>query len=306
MTPWRDNGLQSPNCLRRIASSVDWRGGPRFNTYTFVICMEHRIDMWHTVNSHLTYRKLIIECWLVHCLLTMVVTWPEMCCSISKPGVCRSRQMLRICRCGCFGKKVQNLDIYSSWGQNASQLGHPETFENPLAFDLEFPGALAFAPRSWRMRPAARQTSDAADRSSNEEDWKMYHQTLPCAHVPKVGGVHPIAKFQVEVLRTLTKGAKISSDFQAQSCHCHVTIIMLVSTTCHPGRGRATVVEVWGDPRSEWFWVERGGTWIREWWVFPETLAQHVVWTWTILHLISNAWCCVWKQLGWGSLSGQR
>ena len=96
----------------------------------------------------------------------MVVTWPEMCCSISKPGVCRSRQMLRICRCGCFGKKVQNLDIYSSWGQNASQLGHPETFENPLAFDLEFPGALALNPSDAVVR--SKELANAAGRKADK------------------------------------------------------------------------------------------------------------------------------------------
>lgn len=73
----------------------------------------------------------------------------------------------------------------------------------------------------------------------------------PVRMCQKWGGVHPIARFQVEVLRTLTKGAKISSDFQAQSCHCHVTIIVVSVTNMSPWQGRATVVEVWGDPRSE-------------------------------------------------------
>ena len=174
MTPWRDNGLQSPNCLRRIASSVDWRGGPRFNTYTFVICMEYWIDMWHTVNSHLTYRKLIIEYWLVHCLLTMVVTWPEMCCSISKPGGVADRgRCWGYADAAVLGRRCKTWISTAAGAKTLRSWGTQKTFENPLAFDLEFPGALAFAPRSWRMRPAARQTSDAADRSSNEEDWKM-------------------------------------------------------------------------------------------------------------------------------------
>lgn len=103
----------------------------------------------------------------------------------------------------------------------------------------------------------------------------------------KSGGRTSHSKFQVEVLRTLTKGAKISSDFQAQSCHCHVTIIVLVSTTCHPGR---VVLLLWkcGETQgvSDFGWNEvehesgSGGC-------FPPTLAQ-------LLYeqsFISNAWC---------------
>lgn len=80
-------------------------------------------------------------------------------------GVCRSRQMLRICRCGCFGKKVQNLDIYSSWGQNASQLGHPETFENALGL----PWGLSGGPGlSFRDAVRSKELANAAGRKADK------------------------------------------------------------------------------------------------------------------------------------------
>ena len=151
---------------------------------------------------------------------------------------------------------MQNLDIYSSWGQNASQLGHPKNLRFPLDFHWTHASLQGVGECG---RPQGRQVMRPTDLQIRKIE-RCTTRHCPVHMCQKWGGVHPIARFQVEVLRTLTKGAKISSDFQAQSCHCHVTIIVLVSTTCHPAR---VVLLLWKCGETQGvsdFWVERGGT----------------------------------------------
>lgn len=214
--------------------------------------------------------------------------------------------MLRICRCGCFGKKVQNLDIYSSWGQNASQLGHPENLRKPTGLRFGVSGGPGL-----RSKELANAAGRKADKWCGWPifKWGRLKDVAPdialCTMCQKWGRVNPIARFQVEVLRTLTKGAKISSDFQAQSCHCHVTIIVLVSTTCYPGR---VVLLLWkcGETQgvSDFGWNEvehesgSGGCFPKPW--------RSCCMNNPSFPMLGASWCYVWKQLGWGSLNGQR
>lgn len=122
----------------------------------------------------------------------------------------------------------------------------------------------------------------------------------------KSGGRTSHSKFQVEVLRTLTKGAKISSDFQAQSCHCHVTISSCWCPQHVTLAGSCYCCGSVGRPKE---WVILGGT---RW-----NMNQGVVgvspqpWRSCCMNnpsfpMLGASWCYVWKQLGWGSLNGQR